>query len=122
MPILPVPDESGGGGDSDALTDAELRATPVEVEGEVTVDLPASVQRVTAIQRVITATTTSITAGKKSYSVAVVTAASGSSPTLDGVALPAGVTVSFSAPDNDTLESASLVTVLGDDVIVTSVT
>jgi hypothetical protein len=126
---------SGGGGLTDAelratpvpvttdgLTDAELRAAPVPVSGTVTATPPASVQRVTAITRVATATTTAITAGKKSYSVAVVTAASVASPTLDGVALPAGATVSFTAPDNDTLEAASVVTVSGDDVIITSVT
>lgn len=112
----------GGGGGGGGLTDAELRATPVPVSGTVTATPPASVERVTAIARVATATTTAITAGKKSYSVAVVTAASVASPTLDGVALPAGVTISFTSPDNDTLEAASLVTVSGDDVIVTSVT
>lgn len=112
----------GGGGGGGGLTDAELRATPVPVAGTVTATPPASVERVTAIARVATATTTAITAGKKSYSVAVVTAASVASPTLDGVALPAGVTISFTSPDNDTLEAASLVTVSGDDVIVTSVT
>lgn len=112
----PIP--PGGGG----LTDAQLRAVPVPVSGTVTANPPATVQRVTAITRVITATTTAITAGKKSYTVTVIAAASAASPTLDGVALPAGYTASYSSPSNDTLESASVVTVLGDDVIILAVT
>ncbi len=81
----------------------------------------ASVQRVTAVTRVATATTTSITAGKKAYTVAVVTAASPASPTLAGVALPVG-SYSFEAPTGDTLEAESLVTVTGDDCIILSIT
>ncbi len=82
----------------------------------------AAAQRVTGISRVATATTTAITAGKKSYTVAVVTAASAASPTIDGVAVPAGTSLTWEAPPNDTLEAASVVTVSGDDVIIISVT
>lgn len=99
--------------------DGTARATRVITVGSAGT---SSTQRVTAIARVATATTTAITAGKQSYTVAVVAAASTASPTLDGVALPSGSSVTFSAPTGDTLEAASLVTVLGDDVIITSVT
>lgn len=98
------------------------RVTMVAADGSASGGGAASVQRVTAISRVATATTTSITAGKKSYTVAVVAAASAASPTLDGVALPAGSTFTFEAPQGDTLEAASVVTVSGDDVIITSIT
>ena len=98
------------------------RVTMVAADGSASANTGATVQRVTAIQRVATATTTSITAGKKAYTVAVVTAASAASPTLGGVALPQGASFTFEAPPNDTLDAKSLVTVLGDDVIITSIT
>ncbi len=78
-------------------------------------------QRTTGLVRVNTATTTAITAGSRSYSVTVVAAASSASPTLEGVAIPMGMTVRYEAPENDTLEAASVVTVSGDDVIITEV-
>ena len=82
-----------------------------------------SAQRVTSIQRVTGAASTAITAGKQSYTVTVVAAASAASPTLDGVALPAGYTATFAITNpGDTLESATLATVLGDDVIILAVT
>lgn len=75
-----------------------------------------------SITRVNTATTTPIAAGAESYSVTVVSAASAASPTLDGVALPVGYTATFSVVyARDTLPSASLVTVSGDDVIILQV-
>lgn len=83
--------------------------------------LPTPVQRTTNISRVATATTTPIAAGARSYSVTVLGVASDASPTLDGVALPYGMTVRFAAPNNDTLEAASLVTLAGDDVLITEV-
>lgn len=98
------------------------RVTLVAADGTASPGSGATVQRVTAIARVNTATTTAITAGKQSYTVAVVSAASAASPTLDGVALPAGSSFTFEAPPGDTLEAASVVTVSGDDVIITSVT
>lgn len=97
------------------------RVTVVDSSGTAGAGSSATVQRTTAISRVNTATTTSITAGKKSYTVAVVTAASAASPTLGGVALPVG-SYSFEAPPNDTLDAKSLVTVSGDDCIIISVT
>lgn len=109
MPITPTPGTclNCGGGD-----------TPEEV---AVISLP-SAQRTTSIQRVITATTTTLVAGHRSYTVTVIAAASAASPTLDGVALPVGYTASYSADGANTLEAASLVTVLGDDVIVLMVT
>lgn len=65
--------------------------------------------------------THNITAGKQSYSIAVSTAASANTPTLDGVAIKAGMTISFSARNSDTLEAAVLITVAGDDVLYTEV-
>lgn len=97
------------------------RVTIVGTDGSASASGAASVQRVTAISRVATATTTSISAGKKAYTVAVIAAASAASPTLAGVALPVG-SYSFEAPPGDTLEAESLVTVSGDDVIIISVT
>lgn len=98
------------------------RVTLVDTSGTAySAGAAASVQRTTAISRVNTATTTNITAGKKAYTVAVITVASAASPTLGGVALPVG-SYSFEAPPGDTLDAKSLVTVLGDDVIITSIT
>lgn len=97
------------------------RVTLVASDGSVPPDAAAAVQRVTGIVRVATATTTPITAGKKAYTVAVITAASAASPTLDGVAIPVGA-YNYEAPPGDTLESASVVTVSGDDVIILSIT
>ncbi len=82
---------------------------------------PDHVGRTPSIQRVNTATTTTIAPGYRSWSVFVVVAASAASPTLNGVALPAGATVEFSAPDSETMGGATLVTSTGDDVIITSV-
>lgn len=82
-----------------------------------------AVQRVTSIQRVNTATTTPIAAGTQSYTVTVVTASGAASPTLDGVALPAGYTATYAVTNpGDTLEAASMVTATGDDVIILKVT
>jgi hypothetical protein len=97
------------------------RVTMVATDGTST-GTPG-VARTKSLTRVNTATTTSITAGKKSYTVIVVAAASAASPTLDGVALPAGVSLTFSViSNNDTLPSASLVTLAGDDVLIASLT
>ena len=79
------------------------------------------VARASGISRVATATTTAITAGARSYSVTVIAAASAASPTLDGVAIPQGVTVRFEADGDNTLDAASLVTVSGDDCLITEV-
>lgn len=85
----------------------------------------AGVQRVTTITRFASAGpagvtapgTYAIVAGRKSYTVTVNAAASAASPTLDGVGLVAGTTRTFSADNpGDTLESAVLITVAGDDV------
>lgn len=82
-----------------------------------------SVSRDPNIVRVNTATTTAITAGKQAFTVTVIAAASTASPTLDGVALPVGYTATFGISNpGDTLQSMSLVTVSGDDVIILSVT
>lgn len=61
--------------------------------------------------------TRTITTGARSYTVVVLAASSATSPTFDGVALPAGMTVSYSADGANTLPAASLVTVVGDDVV-----
>lgn len=65
--------------------------------------------------------TRNIPAGRKSYTVAVIAAASTATPTLDGVALPAGTVMSFSAESGDTLPGATLISVAGDDVLFTEV-
>lgn len=100
---------------------------PVTFEGgegpaeEVAVtSLPTAV-RVEGITRYNSAGTRTVGAGKRSYSVLVVAAASAASPTLGGVALPAGWSGEFTAPVNDTLTGLSLVTVGVDDVIVTAI-
>lgn len=104
----------------DNVAEAE-RVTVVGPGGAPVFPLPVS--RVTSITRVATAMSTPITAGKQSYTVTVVSAASAASPTLDGVALPAGYTATFSISNpGDTLEAATLVTVSGDDVIILAVT
>lgn len=61
--------------------------------------------------------TRTITTGARSYTVVVLAASSATSPTFDGVALPAGMTVSYSADGANTLPAASLVTAAGDDVV-----
>lgn len=109
MPIIPEPGAcaacGGGGG-------GEVDSTPV-----------GGVARTSSIQRVNTAATTAIAAGTQSYTVTVVAAASAASPTLGGVALPAGYTATYSVVyGRDTLPAASVVTVAGDDVIILKVT
>lgn len=97
------------------------RVTMVAANGSASASSAATVQRAVTIARVATATTTSITAGKYSYTVAVVAAASAASPTLGGVAIPVGTSLTFSAPPRDTLPAASVVTVTGDDVIISTI-
>jgi hypothetical protein len=65
--------------------------------------------------------TRNIPAGRKSYTVAVIAAASSATPTFDGVAIPAGTVITFSAESGDTLPSATLISVAGDDVLYTEV-
>lgn len=102
--------------------DATAKATrTIGVDAAGVPTSAAPVVRVEGITRYATAGTRTVGAGKKSYSVQVVTAASAASPTLGGVALPAGWSGEFTAPDNDTLTGLSLVTVGVDDVIVTAV-
>lgn len=102
------------------LTVPGTRATtPVRVPGSS--GRSVSPLRNQKIQRVSTATTTTIPRGVRSFSVTVVTAASAASPTLDGVALPAGFTGSFDADGYDGLHEMDLVTVSGDDVIILTV-
>jgi hypothetical protein len=97
------------------------RVTVVDASGESGGALPDPVERATTATRVATAATTAIAAGARSYSVTVLAAASAASPTLDGVAIPVGMTVRRVAPNNDTLEAASVVTVSGDDVLIDEV-
>lgn len=78
-------------------------------------------QRTTGIQRVNTATTTNIAAGLRSYSITVVTASSAASPTIAGVAVPAGYTVNYTADGANTLSGIAVVTSTGDDVIIATV-
>jgi hypothetical protein len=92
------------------------------------VTVPTGVERSKSVVRyassgtgVTTPGTRNIPAGRKSYTVAVIAAASSATPTLDGVALPAGTVLSFSAESGDTLPSASLISVAGDDVLYTEV-
>lgn len=93
------------------------RVLPVDAAGNVTV----GAVRTPTVQRVNTATTTNVAAGALGLSVLVVAAASAASPTVGGVAIPAGVSVSFEAPTDDTLATIAIVTVSGDDVIITKV-
>lgn len=97
-----------------------LRTTSVDASGNPTSLAP--VARTKSTTRVTTATTTNITAGAQSYTVTVITASGAASPTLDGVALPAGYTATFSVVyGRDTLPSAAVVTATGDDVIILQV-
>ncbi len=82
---------------------------------------PEPVGRTPGILRVNTGTTTTIPAGYRSWSVYVVAQASVASPTLGGVALPLGVSVEFSAPNDETMRGMTLVTATGDDVVIVSV-
>jgi hypothetical protein len=79
--------------------------------------------RTTGISRVNTATTTNIAANLRSFSVTVVAASSGSSPTLGGVPLPAGYTANYAADGANLLNAGTtpLVTAAGDDVIIITV-
>lgn len=97
---------------------AATRVTLVTAAGAATA-AAAAVARTAAISRVATATTTTITAGKKAYTIAVVTAASAASPTIGGVAVPVG-SYSWEAPPGDTLSALAVVTVSGDDVIIST--
>lgn len=104
----------------DNVSDAE-RVTCVGPDG--TPVFPSPTVRATSISRVSGAATTPITAGKQSYTIVVLTAASPASPTLDGVPLPANVTLTFAVTSPaDSLEAATLATVSGDDVIILAVT
>lgn len=98
---------------SGGLTDAQLRASAVPVS------LPAGATKVETITRYNTVGTRTVGAASFSYSVTVISAASSASPTLGGVALPAGFTASYSPRNADVLTGLSLITASGDDVIVT---
>lgn len=78
-------------------------------------------QQTTTRTEVSTATTTNITAGATSYSVTCKAASSESSPTLDGVALSLGETVTRVAAVGHTLEGAVVVTASGDRVVIDEV-
>lgn len=78
-----------------------------------------AVTHIETITRYNSAGTRTVGASARSYSVMVVAVASVASPTLGGVALPVGYAVEFTAPQADNLTGQSLVTVTGDDVIVT---
>lgn len=80
-----------------------------------------SVQRTPTIQRVTTATTTTVAAGAQAISVRILAATSASTPTVGGVAVPTDGVVTFTAKSGDTLGSLSVVTLTGDDVLITSV-
>jgi hypothetical protein len=108
--------------DDQEFIDRTARATRVLSVNAAGTPTGGGEQRTTTFQRVDSADTTAIPAGTVAYSVAVITAASAASPTLDGVALPANVAINYEAPPGDTLEGASVVTVEGDDVIITTVT
>lgn len=79
----------------------------------------APTTHVETITRYNTAGTRTIGAAARSYSLVVIAAASAASPTLGGVALPAGYAAEFTAPQADKVTGLPLVTVTGDDVIVT---
>ncbi len=82
---------------------------------------PEVVGRTPGILRFSVAATTVIPAAYRSWSIFVVAAASTASPTLNGVAIPVGATIEYTAPDDETMRGATLVTVTGDDVVFTSV-
>lgn len=90
-----------------------------DVGNAVPVTLPAGATKVETITRFAVAGTRTVGAGSFSYSVTVISAASAASPTLGGVALPVGFTASYAPRNADTLTGLSLVTVTGDDVMVT---
>jgi hypothetical protein len=101
---------------SDDVAKAQ-RITVVDGTGAPTQAAP--VTHVETITRYNAAGTRIVGASARSYSVAVVAAASVASPTLGGVALPAGYVTNYEAPQADKVTGLSLVTVTGDDVIVT---
>lgn len=90
-----------------------------DVGNPVPVTLPAGSTKVETITRFAVAGTRTVGAASFSYSVTVISANSAASPTLGGVALPVGFTASYSPRNADSLTGLSLVTVTGDDVIVT---
>lgn len=92
-----------------------------DVGNPVPVSLPAGTQRTHVITRVTTATTTNITAGKRAYTIQVLAASSLTSPTVDGVAVPTGTILILSAPSGDTLDASAIVTLTGDDVLITTI-
>lgn len=110
-------------------TATATRTTLVDASGNAVPAPAVAVVRTTNVVRysspgpagVTAPGTRNIPAGRKSYSVAVLTAASVNSPTLDGVALVAGTEVNLSATGSDTLEAATLITVAGDDVLFTEI-
>jgi hypothetical protein len=115
-----------GRNESGDFFDSTLKAQrfiPVDLSGNeyLISGATAPVAHVETITRYATAGTRTVGAGNRSYSVAVVSAASVASPTLGGVALPVGYAAEFTAPQADTVTGLSLVTVTGDDVIVTVV-
>lgn len=91
----------------------------IAVDAAGTPTAVAAITHVETITRYNTAGTRTVGALARSYNVAVVSAASAASPTLGGVALPAGYSVEFTAPQADKVTGLSLVTVTGDDVLVT---
>lgn len=106
------------------------RVMTVAADGSTSGGSAAPVVRTTTVARYASAGpagvtapgTRNISAGAISYSVAVLTAGSTATPTLNGVALPAGSSVDFTATRSaDTLAAATLITVAGDDVIFTEV-
>jgi hypothetical protein len=88
------------------------RVTMVAADGSTTTQ--AGTQRTKSYQHVTTATTTTVTAGKKAYTFKI--NAASPTTTLDGVVVSVGVLSWSVISNNDTLPAAVLVTVAGDDV------
>lgn len=119
---------SGGGGTTNGLTDAQLRAAPVPVLGPLTdTQLRAAPVPVTiagaapAIVRTPTILSTTTTGTVAAGATSVGFSNEGTvAATVAGGTLPAGRTVSFIAPDGDTL-AAIAYTATGTTLVVASV-
>lgn len=92
--------------------------------GAVTVtNLPATYPQPTAQRSTLNTLLTAgadrnIPAGRRSYTLVVTTKAGPGSPSLDGVEIPAIGSYTYSAPNNDTLAAAAVLTAPGDVVLV----
>lgn len=109
MPVTPILGECGG--DTGGLTDAQLRATPVPVT-------TTSSTRSTLNTALTGGAGRNIPVGRRSYTLVVTALSAAGSTTIDGVAIPAIGTYTWSADGGNTLAAAVVATGAGDSVLV----